>query len=69
MYSIEAAAKISGSLQKSSEIMKIVNSLVKLPEMQKNIHEMVQEMMKVCSWLQSKPIFNHFLFRQKLLMK
>ena len=45
-FVIQAQAKIVGSLQKSSEIMKLVNSLVRLPEIQKNMMELQSEMMK-----------------------
>lgn len=38
--------KLTQSLKKSTEIMKMVNSLVKLPELQKVMMEMSSEMMK-----------------------
>ncbi|WAQ82398.1 hypothetical protein PtA15_2A715 [Puccinia triticina] len=41
-----ATLKISGTLQKSTEIMKLSNSLMKLPELNKTMQEMSQEMMK-----------------------
>lgn len=41
-----ATLKISGTLQKSTEIMKLSNSLMKLPELTKTMQEMSQEMMK-----------------------
>ena len=44
-----AQIKIAGSLQKSTEIMKMVNSLVKLPEIAGAMQEMSAEMMKVRS--------------------
>ncbi|KAJ3138768.1 Charged multivesicular body protein 3, partial [Physocladia obscura] len=42
-----ATAKIAGSLKQSTDIMKLVNNLVKLPEIQQNMMEMGKEMMKV----------------------
>ncbi|KNZ53654.1 hypothetical protein VP01_3173g3 [Puccinia sorghi] len=42
-----ATLKISGTLQKSTEIMKLSNSLMKLPELNKTMQEMSKEMMKV----------------------
>ncbi|KAH9471042.1 hypothetical protein Pst134EA_004951 [Puccinia striiformis f. sp. tritici] len=41
-----ATLKISGTLQKSTEIMKLSNSLMKLPELNKTMSEMSKEMMK-----------------------
>ncbi|KAJ3022252.1 Charged multivesicular body protein 3 [Thoreauomyces humboldtii] len=41
-----ATMKIAGSLQKSTQIMKLVNNLVKLPEISATMQEMSQEMMK-----------------------
>ncbi|KAI3655609.1 hypothetical protein MP638_006096 [Amoeboaphelidium occidentale] len=41
-----AQVKIAGSLKKSTEIMKMVNRLVKLPEISKQMEEMSREMMK-----------------------
>lgn len=41
-----ATMKVAGSLQKSTDIMKMVNTLVKLPEISKVMMEMQQEMMK-----------------------
>ncbi|PLW16875.1 hypothetical protein PCANC_09364 [Puccinia coronata f. sp. avenae] len=41
-----ATLKISGTLQKSTEIMKLSNSLMKLPELSKTMQEMSKEMMK-----------------------
>ena len=41
-----AQVKIAGTLKKSTDIMKMVNKLVKLPEMSKIMQEMSQEMMK-----------------------
>ncbi|KAI8617081.1 Snf7-domain-containing protein [Chytriomyces sp. MP71] len=41
-----AAAKIAGSLKQSTDIMKLVNNLIKLPEIHKTMQEMGMEMMK-----------------------
>lgn len=41
--------KVSGTLQKSTEIMKLSNSLMRLPELSKVMQGMSQEMMKVRS--------------------
>ncbi|KAG0050985.1 Vacuolar protein-sorting-associated protein 24 [Gryganskiella cystojenkinii] len=41
-----ATLKIAGTLQKSSEVMSMVNSLVKLPEISMQMQEMTREMMK-----------------------
>lgn len=42
-----ATLKVTGTLQKSTEIMKLSNSLVKLPELSKTMQNMSAEMMKV----------------------
>ncbi|KAJ3107188.1 Charged multivesicular body protein 3 [Phlyctochytrium planicorne] len=41
-----ATAKVTGSLKTSTDIMKLVNNLVKLPEIHKTMQEMSMEMMK-----------------------
>ncbi|KAI9218670.1 Snf7-domain-containing protein [Blastocladiella britannica] len=41
-----ASMKVAGALQKSTEIMQAVNSLVKLPEIQATMQDMAREMMK-----------------------
>ncbi|ORZ36791.1 Snf7-domain-containing protein [Catenaria anguillulae PL171] len=41
-----AVAKVAGALEKSTEIMKAVNSLVKLPEINMVMQDMAREMMK-----------------------
>ncbi|KAJ3130458.1 Vacuolar protein-sorting-associated protein 24 [Nowakowskiella sp. JEL0407] len=41
-----ATVKMVGTLKKSTEIMKLVNNLIKLPEMSKNMEEMQKEMIK-----------------------
>lgn len=42
-----AMVKVTGSLQKSTEIMKLSNSLVKLPQISAVMREMSMEMTKV----------------------
>jgi hypothetical protein len=47
-------AKVSGSLRKSTEIMKLSNNLIKLPQISQTMREMSMEMTKVDSpilWL------------------
>lgn len=41
-----ATLKITGSLQKSTEIIKLSNSLIKLPELSRNMQQMSMEMTK-----------------------
>ncbi|CAG8532031.1 9766_t:CDS:2 [Ambispora gerdemannii] len=41
-----ATLKVSGTLQKSTEVMKMVNTLAKLPEISKSMQELSMEMMK-----------------------
>ena len=38
---------MAGTLKKSTDIMKMVNQLVKLPEISQTMQEMSKEMMKV----------------------
>ncbi len=40
-------AKVSGSLRKSTEIMKLSNNLIKLPQISQTMREMSMEMTKV----------------------
>ena len=42
-------AKATGSLQKSTEIMKLSNQLIKLPQISQAMREMSMEMTKVCA--------------------
>ena len=39
--------KVTGSLQKSTEIMKLSNALIKLPQISQTMREMSMEMTKV----------------------
>jgi len=41
--------KVTGSLQKSTEIMKLSNALIKLPQVSQTMRDMSMEMTKVCS--------------------
>lgn len=42
-----AVVRVAGSLQKSTEVMKAMQSLVKIPEIQATMRELSKEMMKV----------------------
>ena len=46
---VSATVKIAGSMQKSTDVMKMVNRMVKLPEIAQTMQNMSQEMMKVLS--------------------
>lgn len=50
--------KVTGAFRKSSEIMKVTNQLVKLPQLSATMREMSMEMMKVGSTLASGSRFN-----------
>ena len=39
--------KVTGSLQKSTEVMKLSNALIKLPQISQTMREMSMEMTKV----------------------
>ena len=52
-----AMAKVTGSLQKSTEIMKLSNQLIKLPQISQAMREMSMEMTKASSM----PLLSHFL--------
>lgn len=43
----EAMIKVTGSLQKSTEIMKLSSALIKLPQISQAMREMSMEMTKV----------------------
>lgn len=43
-------AKVTGSLQKSTEIMKLSNQLIRLPQISQTMREMSMEMTKVSSY-------------------
>lgn len=56
VHPFAAMLKVTGSLQKSTEIMKLSNELVKLPELSATMRQMSMEMMKVrCSFLLADP--------------
>lgn len=42
-----ATVRAVGHLQKSTEVMKLVNNLMKVPEIQQNMMDLSKEMMKV----------------------
>ena len=42
-------AKVAGTLSKSTEVMKIVNDLMRTPQLMQTMQQMSKEMMKVCS--------------------
>jgi len=42
-----ATLRIAGAMEKSTEVMKSMQALIKLPEIQKTMMEMSKEMMKV----------------------
>lgn len=50
-FSLSAVLRVAGSLQKSTEVMKAMQSLVKIPEIQATMRELSKEMMKV-TWRQ-----------------
>ena len=47
--SFTAVLRVAGSLQKSTEVMKAMQNLVKIPEIQATMRELSKEMMKVRS--------------------
>lgn len=42
-----AVLRVAGSLQKSTEVMKAMQNLIKIPEIQATMRELSKEMMKV----------------------
>ena len=44
---IQAVVRVAGALQKSTEVMKAMQSLVKIPEIQATMRDLSKEMMKV----------------------
>ena len=44
-----ATLRMAGALEKSSEVMKYMQQLVKVPEIQATMQELSKEMMKVCA--------------------
>lgn len=52
--SLSAVLRVAGSLQKSTEVMKAMQSLVKIPEIQATMRELSKEMMKV-TWASPVP--------------
>lgn len=49
MFSLPAVLRVAGSLQKSTEVMKAMQNLIKIPEIQATMRELSKEMMKVRS--------------------
>ena len=57
-----ATLRLAGSLEKSSEVMRYMQQLVKVPEIQATMQELSKEMMKVCKWLDcSMHVFLHII--------
>ena len=54
-----AMVKVTGAFQKSTEIMKTTNQLVKLPQLNATMREMSMEMMKVCSFHAARSFRRH----------
>jgi charged multivesicular body protein 3 len=53
-----AMVKVTGSLQKSTEIMKLSNALIRLPQISQTMREMSMEMTKVrVLWVRSRILF------------
>ena len=48
LYTV-ATLRMAGALEKSSEVMKYMQQLVKVPEIQATMQELSKEMMKVCT--------------------
>ena len=51
-----ATLRMAGALEKSGEVMKYMQQLVKVPEISRTMQEMSKEMMKVC--LQRMIVYN-----------
>ena len=60
-----ATLKIAGTLQKSAEVMNLVNQLVKLPEIAKTMQEMSMEMTRVRSRMHSPVRFMIIILYQQ----
>ena len=54
--------KVTGTLQKSSEIMKLSSALIKLPQISQAMREMSMEMMKVRSLVSHLCLLNSCSF-------
>ena len=46
---IAATLRISGALEKSTDVMKSMHALIKIPDIQRTMMDMSKEMMKVCT--------------------
>lgn len=53
--SFTAVLRVAGSLQKSTEVMKAMQNLVKIPEIQATMRDLSKEMMKVRSGTSIRP--------------
>jgi hypothetical protein len=62
---LTATLKIAGTLQKSAEVMNLVNQLVKLPEIAKTMQEMSMEMTRVRTGIQSPVGFKIIILYQQ----
>ena len=60
-------AKVTGSLQKSTEIMKLSNQLIRLPQISQTMREMSMEMTKVSSYSVVMAITFMILFKAGIL--
>lgn len=49
LFSAVAIVRISGSMQRSAEMMRAMQELVKASDVSKMMHELSREMMKACS--------------------
>lgn len=56
-----AIARTVGHLSKSAEVMKIVNNLMKAPEVAVTMQEFSKEMTKVCYIISIKRLYSHYL--------
>ena len=48
LFYIAATLRLAGSLEKSTEVMRSMQQLVKIPEISATMQELSKEMMKVC---------------------
>lgn len=57
-----AMLKVTGSLEKSTEIMKLSNNLIRLPQMSRSMKDMSKELMKVRqTWLTQAGILEEMM--------
>lgn len=60
-----ALLRVAGSLQKSTEVMKAMQNLIKVPEIQATMRDLSKEMMKVGSDTQHKLPDSHAVANSK----